>query len=159
MSSVPAEAVLILFSAVLAIVNGHVVALERIHVVAAEIAIYAAALSLVFSDTDRKMMPWLALSCFYLDFCCPCLRRLPPRSVAEDFMAASSCAPARSAGEKSILRQRRLRHGLTQLVGSTFFTLVNSIAQALRLDITIDWARIEFIDDNCRVCRCRGKGT
>jgi putative polymerase len=69
MSSILSELVLIgavSFNAVLAIINGHIVALQRVHVVVAEIAIYAAALSLIIFNADRKMMPWALLTLFII---------------------------------------------------------------------------------------------
>jgi putative polymerase len=52
------------FNAVLAIINGHVVALARTHVVLAEIAIYAVALGVIVSNADRRMWPWFLLALF-----------------------------------------------------------------------------------------------
>ena len=54
------ECILILavcFNAILSVVNGHVVQLQRTHVVVAEIAIYAAALAIIFFNADRKNCP------------------------------------------------------------------------------------------------------
>src|SRR5258708_1820592 len=69
MSSALSEMILIgavLFNAILAIINGHVFALARPHVVLAELAIYAAAISLLFFNADRKMMPWFLLAFFVI---------------------------------------------------------------------------------------------
>jgi putative polymerase len=69
MSSVLSEMVLIgavLFNAILAIVNGHVLTLARTHVVLAELFIYAAALSLIFFNADRRMLPWFLLAWFII---------------------------------------------------------------------------------------------
>jgi len=69
MSSVLSELVLIgavSFNAILAIVNGHLFGLQRVHVVLAEVVIYAAALSLIGFKADRKMMPWFLLSLFII---------------------------------------------------------------------------------------------
>lgn len=52
------------FNAFLAIVNGHVVALARVHVVLAEISIYAAAIAIILTHADRKMLPWFLLTLF-----------------------------------------------------------------------------------------------
>jgi putative polymerase len=62
-----AECVLILavcFNAILAILNGHGVTLQRGHVVFAEIAIYAAALAILVFNADRRMLPWFLLAFF-----------------------------------------------------------------------------------------------
>jgi putative polymerase len=50
------------FNAILAVVNGHAFALERTHVVLAEVATYGAATTLIFFNADRRMMPWLLLA-------------------------------------------------------------------------------------------------
>jgi putative polymerase len=71
MSSVLSELVLIgavCFNAILAIINGHVFALQRVHVVLAEIVIYATALSLIGFNADRRMMPWFLLALFIILF-------------------------------------------------------------------------------------------
>lgn len=52
------------FNAFLAIVNGHVVALARVQVVFAEISIYAAAIAIILTHADRKMLPWFLLTLF-----------------------------------------------------------------------------------------------
>jgi putative polymerase len=67
MSAAIAECVLILavcFNAVLAVLNGHGVTLQRGHVVFAEIAIYAAALATLVFNADRRMLPWFLLALF-----------------------------------------------------------------------------------------------
>ena len=67
MSPAIPEFVLILavcFNAVLAIANGHGVTLQRGHVVAAEIVVYAAAVSVIFLNADRRMLPWFILALF-----------------------------------------------------------------------------------------------
>jgi putative polymerase len=66
-SSALSESVLILavcFNALLSIINGHVVTLERTHVALAEVIVYAAALAIVLINPDRKMMPWFLLTLF-----------------------------------------------------------------------------------------------
>jgi len=52
------------FNAVLSIANGHGVTLQRGHVVFAEIAIYAAALTIIIFNADRRMFPWFLLMLF-----------------------------------------------------------------------------------------------
>jgi hypothetical protein len=52
------------FNAILAIINGHVVALAQVHVVLAEIAIYAVALAIIITHADRSMLPWFLLTLF-----------------------------------------------------------------------------------------------
>src|ERR1700674_2893121 len=67
MSSWVIECVLIsavVFNAVLSIVNGHVVALNRGLVVVAEIAIYAATFLVLLLRADRRMLPWFLLVVF-----------------------------------------------------------------------------------------------
>ncbi|MEK9284923.1 MULTISPECIES: hypothetical protein [unclassified Bradyrhizobium] len=67
MSSALAASVLVCavcFNAILSIVNGHVVALARVHVVLAEVTIYAGAIAIIVSYADRKMWPWLLLALF-----------------------------------------------------------------------------------------------
>src|SRR5882757_5216349 len=54
------------FNAVLAIINGHVVALARTHVVLAEMAIYAVALGIIVANADRRMWPWFLLTLFII---------------------------------------------------------------------------------------------
>jgi putative polymerase len=61
------ECVLILavcFNALLSVVNGHGVTLQRGHVVLAEIAIYAAALTIILFNADRRMFPWFLVTLF-----------------------------------------------------------------------------------------------
>jgi putative polymerase len=63
------ECVLILavcFNAILSIINGHVLALERGHVIFSEIAVYAAALMIVVFNADRRMLPWFLLAFFII---------------------------------------------------------------------------------------------
>jgi putative polymerase len=50
------------FNAVLSIINGHVMALARVHVVLAEMAIYAGALAIIVFRSDRNMWPWFLLA-------------------------------------------------------------------------------------------------
>lgn len=67
MSPAVTECVLILavcFNAILAMLNGHGVTLQRGHVVFAEIAIYAAALAILVFNADRRMLPWFLLAFF-----------------------------------------------------------------------------------------------
>jgi putative polymerase len=67
MSSALPEMILIAavcFNAVLAVINGHVVALARLHVVLAEIAVYAGALAIIVFRADRNMWPWFLLAIF-----------------------------------------------------------------------------------------------
>jgi putative polymerase len=67
MSPAVTECVLILavcFNAILAVLNGHGVTLQRGHVVFAEIAIYAAALAILVFNADRRMFPWFLLAFF-----------------------------------------------------------------------------------------------
>jgi putative polymerase len=67
MNSAITECILILavcFNAILSIVNGHVASLQRGHVAFVEIAIYAAALTSLVFNADRKMLPWFLLSLF-----------------------------------------------------------------------------------------------
>ncbi len=69
MSSVLSELVLIAavcFNAVLSVINGHVVALARAHVILAEIAVYAGALAIIVFKADRKMWPWFLLTLFII---------------------------------------------------------------------------------------------
>src|SRR6266851_4189635 len=66
-NSATTDSILILavcFNAVLSIINGHVMALERTHVIFTEIIVYAAAFTIVIVNADRKMMPWLLLTLF-----------------------------------------------------------------------------------------------
>ena len=67
MSPAVTECVLILavcFNAILAILNGHGVTLQRGHVVLAEIAIYAATFTTLVFNADRRMLPWFLLAWF-----------------------------------------------------------------------------------------------
>jgi putative polymerase len=67
MNSAVTECVLILavcFNAILSIANGHGVTLQRGHVVLAEIVIYAAALTIILSNADRRMFPWFLVMLF-----------------------------------------------------------------------------------------------
>jgi putative polymerase len=67
MSPAVTECVLILavcFNAILAILNGHGVTLQRGHVAFAEIAIYVAALAILVFNADRRMFPWFILAFF-----------------------------------------------------------------------------------------------
>jgi putative polymerase len=67
MNSVVKDSVLILavcFNALLSIINGHVVALARSHVILIEITVYAAVLSIIILNADRRMLPWFLLSIF-----------------------------------------------------------------------------------------------
>jgi putative polymerase len=67
MSSAVTECVLIfavIFNAILSVVNGHVMALDRGFVVLTEIVVYAATLSIVVMNADRKMLPWFLLAFF-----------------------------------------------------------------------------------------------
>jgi putative polymerase len=69
MNSAVTDLVLILavcFNALLSIINGHVVALERTHVILAEIVVYAATLTTVVLNADRKMVPWFLLTLFII---------------------------------------------------------------------------------------------
>ena len=69
MNAAASECVLIFavcFNALLSIINGHVVALQRAHVILSEIAIYAAALTIVILNADRKMSPWVLLTLFII---------------------------------------------------------------------------------------------
>jgi putative polymerase len=52
------------FNAILSIINGHVVRLAQIHVILAELAVYAGALAVIFFKADRNMWPWFALTLF-----------------------------------------------------------------------------------------------
>ena len=52
------------FNALLAVVNGHVVQLDRNIIVLVEIAIYGAALAVIVFNADRKMQPWFLLAFF-----------------------------------------------------------------------------------------------
>ena len=52
------------FNAVLAVINGHVFALARIHVELAEIAVYASAVAIIIVRADRTMWPWFLLTIF-----------------------------------------------------------------------------------------------
>jgi putative polymerase len=54
----------VIFNALFAIINGHVVTLERAHVILAEILVYGAAITIVGLNADRKMLPWLLLALF-----------------------------------------------------------------------------------------------
>jgi putative polymerase len=54
------------FNAILAILNGHFVALARAHVIFAEIAVYAGALAMIVSRADRRMWPWFLLTIFII---------------------------------------------------------------------------------------------
>jgi putative polymerase len=56
--------VAVCFNALLAIVNGHGVQLNRGTIVFAEIAIYGAALAVIVYNADRKMQPWFLLAFF-----------------------------------------------------------------------------------------------
>jgi putative polymerase len=56
--------VAVCFNALLAIVNGHGVQLNRGIIVFAEIAIYSAALAVIVFNADRKMQPWFLLAFF-----------------------------------------------------------------------------------------------
>ncbi|MCK1404948.1 hypothetical protein [Bradyrhizobium sp. 76] len=67
MSPAVTEGVLILavcFNAILAILNGHGVTLQRGHVAFAEIATYAAVLAVLVFNADRRMLPWFLLAFF-----------------------------------------------------------------------------------------------
>jgi putative polymerase len=52
------------FNALLSIVNGHVVQLNRNVIVLTEIAIYGAAIAVIVFNADRKMQPWFLLAFF-----------------------------------------------------------------------------------------------
>lgn len=56
----------ICFNAVLSVINGHVVALARVHVVIAEILVYAGALAVIVFRADRRMWPWFMLTLFII---------------------------------------------------------------------------------------------
>lgn len=56
------------FNAILAVINGHVFALQRIHVVLTEVAIYGLAVVVIAFNADRRMRPWLLLSLFIIAF-------------------------------------------------------------------------------------------
>jgi putative polymerase len=61
------ECVLILavcFNAILAVLNGHGLTLQREHVVFAEIAVYVTALAILVFNADRRMLPWFLLALF-----------------------------------------------------------------------------------------------
>jgi putative polymerase len=66
-NSATTDSILILavcFNAVLSIINGHVMGLERTHVIFTEVFVYAAAFTIVIVNADRKMMPWFLLTLF-----------------------------------------------------------------------------------------------
>lgn len=54
------------FNAFLAIANGHGITLSRGSVIVAEMAIYAAAIVIIFMHADRRMMPWFLLTVFII---------------------------------------------------------------------------------------------
>src|SRR6202795_2775409 len=54
------------FNAILSIINGHVLALERSHVILSDIAVYAAAFMIMVFNADRKMSPWFLLAYFII---------------------------------------------------------------------------------------------
>src|ERR1700730_10761113 len=54
------------FNAILSVINGHFVTLARVHVVFAEVIVYAAALAIIISRADRKMWPWFLLTLFII---------------------------------------------------------------------------------------------
>src|ERR1700761_6186411 len=56
--------VAVCFNAALAIVNGHVVQLNRGIIAFAEVAIYGAAIAVIVLNADRKMQPWFLLALF-----------------------------------------------------------------------------------------------
>ena len=62
--------VAVTFNAALALINAHIVALERTYVVLTEVAVYGAAAAIIFFRVDRRMMPWflLALATVLLGF-------------------------------------------------------------------------------------------
>jgi len=69
MSSVLSELVLIAavcFNAALSLIDAHVAALARVHVILAEIMVYAGALAIIIFRADRNMWPWFLLTLFII---------------------------------------------------------------------------------------------
>jgi putative polymerase len=52
------------FNALLSIINGHVIALQRAHVIFTEVFVYVAALTILIFNADRKMLSWFLLAVF-----------------------------------------------------------------------------------------------